>query len=308
MRILPVLFSFFLIQFISSPVYATEENAEKTGKSCVQCHFDSSGGGELTKEGKEYLVQLLDETDPGKKDIFQQRQKGLSHYFRFAVGFLHIFVAIFWFGTILYVHIILRPAYAAHGLPKGEVRLGLISMLIMAITGIVLTMYRIPTWQILYETRFGILLMIKIALYVIMASTALFVVIFLGPKLKAGAHQKTLGNTSEISADDLRGFMGENGGPTYFIYKDNIYDASQSKLWKDGMHFGRHKAGEDLTDKLRQAPHDEDKIFELPLVGKQIPPQENKRTPHERMFFFIAYTELGFVILIILILALWKWW
>ena len=54
---------------------------------------------------------------------------------RFIVGYVHLLTAIAWFGTILYVHILLKPAYAAKGLPKGELILGWMSMIIMSVTG-----------------------------------------------------------------------------------------------------------------------------------------------------------------------------
>lgn len=62
-----------------------------------------------------------------------------SRLVRLAAGYVHLLVGILWFGTILYVHLILKPAYAAHGLPKGEVKVGLFSMAVMAATGGVLT-------------------------------------------------------------------------------------------------------------------------------------------------------------------------
>ena len=42
--------------------------------------------------------------------------------------------AIMWFGAIMYVHLLLKPSYASQGLPKGELRLGLISMNVVFIT------------------------------------------------------------------------------------------------------------------------------------------------------------------------------
>jgi hypothetical protein len=90
------------------------------------------------------------------------------------------------------VHIILKPVYAGHGLPKGEVRLGLYSILIMGVTGTILTLYRVPSVAFLVETRFGILLMMKIALYLVLVSTVLFVVLVIGPKLKAASISEQL--------------------------------------------------------------------------------------------------------------------
>ncbi len=308
MKILQVLLCTILGLNLFTVVYATEEYAKKTGKSCEHCHLNSTGGGELTEAGEEYLALILEESDSEEADRIKSDRKRLSDYIRFAAGFLHVFMGIFWFGTILYVHIILKPAYAAHGLPRGEVKLGLFSMLIMAITGSILVMFRFHSFSTLLETRFGILLLVKIALFLIMVGTAFVAVVFIGPKLKAEARLKKTGVGREISEDDLRSFTGENGGPTYFAFQDKVYDASQSEFWKDGTHFGRHKAGEDLTAVLGQAPHGDEKILELPTTGQLVHPKKPRKAPHEKIFYFMAYTELVFVILIILILALWKWW
>ena len=287
-----------LLCMIVLPGKATEEYAEQTGKSCTHCHLDTSGGGELTKAGENYLENLLGETE----------KRGILHYVRFLVGLIHFFMAIFWFGTILHVHIILKPSYAVQGLPRGEVRLGLFSMVVMGITGTILTLYRIPSISFLYETRFGILLLIKIGLFLVMVSTALFVVIVIGPKLKNTPNKSHLQPKGNLSANNLAQFDGTESRAAYVGYKDKIYDMSQSEFWKDGIHYGRHKAGEDLTDMLNQAPHGEDKILAMPMVGEIQPSQMKKPPLQKRAFYFMAYLNLIFVILIITILALWKWW
>jgi predicted heme/steroid binding protein len=196
-----------------------------------------------------------------------------------------------------------------HGLPKGEVRLGLISMLIMGTTGTILTIYRIPSISFLYETRFGLLLLAKIALFLIMVFTALYVVIFLGPKLRKTHHENHSRLKGDMTLDDLINFNGEGDRAAYVAYKNKIYDITESEFWKEGVHFGRHKAGEDLTKVLKQAPHGEDKIFKMPLIGKLVQARINKQiVHHEKVFYFMAYLNLIIVVLIILVLALWKWW
>lgn len=298
--------SFLILLYVTVPFgNATEEYAEKTGKSCGYCHLGSSGGGELTKAGENFLQSLIEETET---DITNKDRKAVSFYIRFLAGFLHIFMAFFWFGTILYVHIILKPAYAVHGLPRGEVRLGLISMLVMGITGTILTLYRIPSFSSLFETRFGILLIIKMALFLIMVCAALLVVFFLGPRLKHPAHKDRTPTTGDLSADELAEFDGAEDRQALVGYKGKLYDMSESELWKDGVHFGRHKAGKDLTDMLNQAPHGEDMIFKMPLVGKFTLSQKKKPDIPKRIFYFMAYLNLIIVLLIIAILALWKWW
>lgn len=288
---------------------ATEEMAEKTGKSCAFCHVDPSGGGELTQEGKDYLKKISEESDEAGSAALQTERKKISDLIRFLAGFLHILTAIFWFGTILYVHLILKPSYAAQGLPRGEVRLGLISIIIMAITGTILTVYRITSLSILLNTRFGILLMIKMALFLIMACSAFYVVFYLGPRLKKKKGVKPRGYKGDLSVDDLTNFNGTGDRNAFFAYKGKIYDVSQSPHWKDGVHFSKHSAGTDLTGALKNAPHGEEKVLEMPRVGKLISGEEGKKRPrHEKIFYFIAYMNLVLVFLITLILALWRWW
>jgi predicted heme/steroid binding protein/uncharacterized membrane protein len=295
--------AFLILFFLIIPCgNATEEMAEKTAKDCSYCHLDPSGGGELTKAGKEYL------TEDAKGDEYAQG-KSILHYIRFIAGFLHIFTAIFWFGTILYVHIILKPAYAARGLPKGEVKLGLISMIIMAVTGITLTVFRVPSFSFLFETRFGILLLIKISLFLIMVCSALYVVLIVGPKLGAKKDIKFQGPKEYYTADELSNFDGAEGHPVYMAFNNKIYDVSKSNFWKDGKHFGKHSAGTDLTGMLDQAPHGEEKLQGLDQIGKLALTMAEKEIPSQkRMFYFIAYMNLGLVILITIVLALWRFW
>jgi predicted heme/steroid binding protein/uncharacterized membrane protein len=299
---------FLMIFLFPSWGNSTEEYAEKTGKSCAHCHLDSSGGGELTKAGEDYLEKLLLEEETGQSKAELITRGSALKLIRLFVGYLHIITGMFWFGTILYVHLILKPAYASHGLPKGEVRLGLISMMIMGVTGTLLTIYRIPSLSDLYETRFGILLLVKIALFMMMVFTALYVVIVLGPKLKKAERKKPQRQIGKLTIDDLGYFDGAEGRPSYIAYNNRIYDMSASKFWTKGVHFQRHKSGEDLSDTLNQAPHGEEKLQGMPLVGELDLAKMNTRPFQERVFYFLAYFNLAIVLLITFILALWRWW
>lgn len=46
--------------------------------------------------------------------------------------------------------------------------------------------------------------------------------------------------------------------PVLITYKNKTFDVSKSELWQNGVHMGRHRAGEDLTDALAEAPHGEE--------------------------------------------------
>ncbi len=298
-----------LLGLFLSPVHATDEYAELTGKSCKFCHIDTSGGGELTAAGREYHRHLTLADESGTADSKRPEKNILLQYLRFAAGLLHLFTAVFWFGTILYVHLILKPAYAASGLPRNEVKVGLFSIMIMAVTGTTLTLLRVPSWSFLVETRFGILLMVKVILFLIMAGTALYVVKVIGPKLQSKRRSQPLIAGQNFTPEQIKSLKGKENTPAYFSYSGRVFDVTNSPFWKEGQHFGRHHAGEDLTDALKQAPHGEEKVLEMPQVGEMRPEGQKSSTPaHVKAFIFIAHLNLIFVFLVILILALWRWW
>ena len=281
---------------------ATPEYSRQTELGCKHCHIQPTGGRSLTQAGEKFLEDLKARGLSRPVSITRQ----LLHLI---MGYLHLMAAIMWFGTIMYVHILLKPAYASKGLPKGELRLGWLSMIVILITGIHLTVTRAPSWEIFTTTRFGILLGIKIFLFLIMLSSAVIVTRFIGPKLRK---QKTLTPKLDggvCTVDGLCQFDGKDGRPAYIAYKGIIYDASGSKLWKNGTHMMKHAGGNDLTDMLRNAPHGEDKVLALPPVGKLIASTEKFIRPfHERLFYFFAYMNLVLVFLIVFVIALWRWW
>jgi predicted heme/steroid binding protein len=141
-----------------------------------------------------------------------------------------------------------------------------------------------------------------------MVGSALFVVLVIGPKLK----QKKTSNppkSGALTLAELANFDGDGGRAAYFAYKGKIYDVTQSKLWGQGNHMKRHQAGTDLTEILVQAPHNEDKILAMPVVGRLSGEKESHPGElHKKVFYFMAYMNLGFVFIIALILALWRWY
>ena len=71
-----------------------------------------------------------------------------------------------------------------------------------------------------------------------------------------------------LSYRELQQFNGEGGRPVYIAYKGKIYDVTNSDLWKTGRHQNRHDAGDDLTEMLAQAPHGEEMLEKMPVVGR----------------------------------------
>jgi predicted heme/steroid binding protein/uncharacterized membrane protein len=280
---------------------ATPEYARQTGRQCSNCHIDAIGGGPLTDEGKKFRDEL-------KIEGLYRPLTEIQKVIRLIVGYLHLMTAIMWFGTILYVHILLKPSYASKGLPRGELLLGWISMILITITGVLLTIARIPSWKAFYTTRFGILLGIKIVLFLIMLLSAVIVTLFIGPRMR---QQRTAAKKDggKYSADGLAQFDGREGRPAYIAYHGTIYDVTASKLWKGGSHLKKHNAGNDLTELLKTAPHGQEKVLAMPAVGTvTIASVKASRPFHERLFYFFAYMNLAFTFLIVFVIALWRWW
>jgi predicted heme/steroid binding protein len=60
---------------------------------------------------------------------------------------------------------------------------------------------------------------------------------------------------------------GQDKPEVWIAYNGMVYDVSASRLWKLGKHY-EHWAGQDLTDELKDAPHNE-KVFEkFKVIGK----------------------------------------
>lgn len=282
--------------------WATPDYARDTGFECAHCHVDAIGGGALTDDGRKFLDKLK---SGGRVRTLTTAQ----HLVRLGIGYLHMLAAIVWFGTIMYVHILLKPAYASKGLPRGELRLGWISMVVLLITGVQLTLARIPSWDLFFTTRFGMLLGMKIILFSVMLSSALIVTIFIGPKLRRQGGLAPAMVNGTCTADGLCQFDGKDGRPAYIAYKGTIYDVSKSRLWKNGSHMTKHPAGSDLTEVLKSAPHGEDKVLAMPAMGKLLESGGPAKQPfHVRLFYFFAYMNLVLVFVITFIIALWRWW
>ncbi|MEK7679560.1 MAG: cytochrome b5 domain-containing protein [Deltaproteobacteria bacterium] len=71
-----------------------------------------------------------------------------------------------------------------------------------------------------------------------------------------------------FNEDELKKYDGSaKGGSIYIAFKDKVYDVTKSPLFIEGMHF-EHYAGCDLTDYIADAPHGEEVIAELKVVGE----------------------------------------
>ena len=71
----------------------------------------------------------------------------------------------------------------------------------------------------------------------------------------------------KFALEDLKQFDGREGRPAYIAYDGKVYDVSESFLWTEGDHQGQHVAGKDLTEEIKLAPHGEEMLERVKLVG-----------------------------------------
>ena len=278
---------------------ATVEYAGRTGLDCGVCHVNPLGGGELTPVGGSFLAGTAKEG--GYAQLSTPRR-----VVRLIVGYLHILAGVVWFGAIFYVHILLKPAYAAKGLPRGELILGWICILTVGTTGTLLTLARMQSLEAFYATRFGVLLMVKAGLFLVMATTAAIATFIVGPRLRA--RRAVTGAVGGVfTAEDLQAFDGRDGRKAYVAVGGTVYDVTESRLWKNGKHT-RHLAGGDMTDMIKQAPHGPEKLDTMPVVGSFSAEAARPPSGPKAAFYVMAYLNLVFVFLILGVVALWRWW
>ena len=71
----------------------------------------------------------------------------------------------------------------------------------------------------------------------------------------------------EIDSRELSEGNGQDGQPVYIAHQGRVFDVSESKLWKGGLHMKRHHAGKDLTTDIQGAPHGTEVLERYPQVA-----------------------------------------
>jgi hydroxylamine dehydrogenase len=315
LRLFAVISAAVLLLLLSAPILlATEEFAEETRKSCAFCH-QGPNGGPLSNVGVAYIRNGYDYPIPERiLDKSLQLSTPLHRGLRLVIGYIHLVFAAILVGTIFYVHIIIRPQSLVTGIPKGEKLLGLICMSVLAATGVYLTWYRLDSASSFFQSRFGLLLFIKILLFVVLVVLGVLAVTIISKVMRRqmkGPQEAAGGESTGFDAGNLSSFDGREGRPAYILYRGTVYDVTGSEKWKGGAHFRKHLSGQDLTESLKGAPHGEEVFSRFPVVSK-LPGagmKEGGGRPKgvRRLYITIAYVNLALVFLILLCVGGWLW-
>lgn len=77
----------------------------------------------------------------------------------------------------------------------------------------------------------------------------------------------TASSSKVFTLSDLKQYDGKNGNATYVAVNGVVYDVSNTKAFKNGNHQG-NSAGVDLSSAIKDAPHGESVLADLPVLGK----------------------------------------
>lgn len=70
-----------------------------------------------------------------------------------------------------------------------------------------------------------------------------------------------------ITAAQLSLRNGQDKPEVWIAFNGLIYDVTSSRLWRSGKHY-EHWAGQDLTDELKDAPHNEKVFDKFKVIGR----------------------------------------
>ncbi|MFQ5432574.1 MAG: cytochrome b5 domain-containing protein [Nitrospinota bacterium] len=86
----------------------------------------------------------------------------------------------------------------------------------------------------------------------------------------------------KFSASDLKRHngLGRRGG--LIAYKGKVHNVTVLPHWIGGYHFQKHRAGTDLTEAIKKAPHPDTLLKGAPIVGDYDPMAAESGSPNVR--------------------------
>ena len=294
----------FLVLAAPETLSARPEFARYTGQSCGSCHVSALGGGSLTPDGEAFRESLEERDiaiDPSLRLSTGQR---LLHIF---LWLIHIPFGIGWVGLF---SLTFFPALKREGLaipPRPYIRQMLYSIIVIAVTGPAMVYLKLRASPSLLETRFGMLLILKIAaVLALFAATVVLIrytTVLLSRRYRGMTARIEEGRELGLSTGDLMLFNGSEKRKALVAVDGEIFDVTGRDLWRKGIHPGGHRAGHDLSGEFDQAPHGKEVLDRVSPVGRlSLKPKEKQ--PRLKWAFV---TGIAASMIILGVVALWRW-
>ncbi len=288
------LFLAILIIALIHTASAIPKYAQDTGEDCITCHSNPATG-ELNDLGKAFKATHK----------WPPEQVVKSEYF-FITGFLHLFSVVLWIGAIFFVHLVHTPDIVAMGgAPRRELVLGWMGIFGTGVSGAILTLFRFQSLYNLINSETGRIVLIKISIYLFMVFTAITLTIHLNRKFRMSNVLPLKLDVSNLERFDKL----EKCDRVLVSVGGLVFDLSESQMWKNGKHIGKHEAWRDLTNDIKESPHGIGVLMKYRPVGYtseflKIMKDINRAT---KIFRFFAYTNLILGIAAIALSSYMRW-
>ena len=124
------------------------------------------------------------------------------------IRWLHLIAAFTLLGGLIFMNVVLTPAVGAKGIPPQFIRLmgmqrfsryAWISMVTLVITGLIIAFAALRDVEAPFSTPYGIVLIVKIALVILMIVVTGFNSLVYGPKLVEGAPKPSEEPTTDVN-------------------------------------------------------------------------------------------------------------
>lgn len=301
-------FALLILGILALPVKVSShpEYTIQTNESCEGCHIDPGGGGVLNSTGEAFRTRGHRWPIPTARAYRWQRS------LRLTTGWLHLGAGVAWLGAILFIHLILSPRAVERGIPTKEIVYSWVCIIILASTGIYLSITKLSSIVELTSTTFGVVLLVKISLFLLMVCSASLVTFFVNPRLKMHKENQTQPSAQRrFTLEELAAFDGTEGKEIYVAVRGKVYDLSESRLWKGGMHVRQHGAGKGLDEALAKSPHGETPLEKFPVIGVLATitglVSGPRNFPYQKLFLVLAYSNLLLALSILFCVTLWHW-
>ena len=288
-----------------SPAQARPEFAQLTGQPCSYCHISPLGGGPRNENGKAFEEELSEmniELDP--KLRLSSGQK-LVHILLWLV---HIPFGIGWVGMFFMAFL---PAMRTHKIvipSKQYIRQMIYGMVIIAVSGPTIVYFKMKMTPGLFATRFGLLLMVKIAAALVLFAATIVLIwhttVLLAKRYRTLSADLENGKDLELDLEDLALFDGSEKRKALVGIDGRIFEVTGRNLWRKGIHPGGHRAGTDLSDAFGEAPHGKEVFERVTPVGRLLGKRLEGKRPSPGWAVMAGMAAASTILVVV---VLWRW-